>query len=228
MEHEEASPSPWCRHDLKPSEEYKAQSKGLPWNLLGRVIPVVCGSGSALFLVCQHFIVKSSSSSNKPTKTLWQIYEDLTLLMLNCLINDKLSFICKFGHSVLSRQKRLLHIRFFKYWEGKWNRKMHRHGRAFSQVSGAVARRVMFTALRKTGLSASTRIWKKNVPGQGAVPGNWGRMCVIVSGKPQQSLRLEMVEGEQVGSCRSWIWVFTTCFFIPETVACSQLKASLK
>lgn len=105
----------------------------------------------SLFLVCQHFI-KSSSSSNKPTKTLWQIYEDLTLLMLNCLINDKLSFICKFGHSVLSRQKRLLHIRFFKYWEGKWNRKMHRHGRAFSQVSGAVARRVMFTALRKTGL----------------------------------------------------------------------------
>lgn len=125
--------------------------QGASLKSVGRVIPVVCGSGSALFLVCQHFI-KSSSSSNKPTKTLWQIYEDLTLLMLNCLINDKLSFICKFGHSVLSRQKRLLHIRFFKYWEGKWNRKMHRHGRAFSQVSGAVARRVMFTALRKTGL----------------------------------------------------------------------------
>lgn len=44
----------------------------------------------------------------KPTKNLWQIYEDLTLLQLNCLINDKLSFICKFGHSVLSCQKSLI------------------------------------------------------------------------------------------------------------------------
>lgn len=51
----------------------------------------------------------------------------------------------------------------------------------------------------KTGLYASTSIWKKNVPSQGAVPGSQGRMCVIVSGKPQQALRLEMVEGEEVG-----------------------------
>lgn len=106
----------------------RPRARGVPeicwaaWSLSSAVPAVLCSSSGSILLL------SLLAPVTKLTKTLWQIYEDLTLLMLNCLINDKLSFICKFGHSVLSRQKSLLYIMFFKYWEGKWNRKMHSMG----------------------------------------------------------------------------------------------------
>lgn len=215
-------------HDLKPSEEYEAQSKGLPWNLLGRV-SVVCGSAVFCSLSGNILLLSLLVPVTKPTKTSWQIYKDLTLLMLNCLINDKLSFICNFGHSVLSRQKSLLHIVFFLSTKKENEAERCRHGRAFSPVSGTVAGRVMFAALRK------------QVPKLPPVCGR--RMCLA---KEQfQAAEAECMwlsVGNLIGpwgwrwlkvrrlgnNCRSWIWVFTTCFFIPEIIACSQLEASLK